>query len=49
MKKKMALLNIEAKKFVDAKTFIESFKEKDINSYNYISGLLNAKNNMPSS
>ena len=43
--KKMALLNIEAKKFVDAKTFIESFKEKDINSYNYISGLLNAKKN----
>ena len=43
--KKMALLNIEAKKFIDAKTFIESFKEKDINSYNYISGLLNAKNN----
>ncbi len=43
--KKMALLNIEAKKFIDAKTFIESFKEKDINSYNYVSGLLNAKNN----
>ena len=43
--KKMALLNIEAKKFVDAKTFIESFKEKDINSYNYFSGLLNAKKN----
>ncbi len=43
--KKMALLNIEAKKFIDAQTFIESFKEKDINSYNYISGLLNAKNN----
>ena len=43
--KKMALLNIEAKKFVDAKTFIESFKEKDMNSYNYVSGLLNAKKN----
>lgn len=43
--KKMALLSIEAKKFADAKTFIESFKEKDINSYNYFSGLLNVKNN----
>ena len=43
--KKMALLNIEAKKFIDAKTFINSLKEKDINSYYYISGLLNVRNN----
>ena len=43
--KKMALLNIEAKKFVDAKTFIDLLKEKDINSYYYMSGLLNIKNN----
>ena len=43
--KKMALLNIEAKKFIDAKTFINSLKEKDINSYYYISGLLNSRNN----
>ena len=43
--KKMALLNIEAKKFIDAKTFIDSLKEKDINSYYYMSGLLNIKNN----
>ena len=43
--KKMALLNIEAKKFIDAETFINSIKEKDINSYNYLSGVMNAKNN----
>ena len=43
--KKMALLNIEAKKFIYAKTFIDSLKEKDINSYYYMSGLLNTKNN----
>ncbi len=43
--KKMALLNIEARKFIDAKTFINSFKEKDINSYYYMSGLLNVGNN----
>ena len=41
--KKMALLNIEANNLSDAKTFIKSFKEKDINSYNYMNGLLNAK------
>ena len=43
--KKMALLNIEAKKFIDAETFINAIKEKDINSYNYLSGVMNAKNN----
>lgn len=43
--KKMALLNIEAKKFSDAKTFINSIKEKDINSYNFLYGLLNVKMN----
>ena len=43
--KKMALLNIEAKKYVDANTFIKSLKDKDINSYNYLKGILNFKKN----
>ena len=41
----MALLNIEAKKYVDANTFIKSLKDKDINSYNYLKGILNFKKN----
>ena len=43
--KKMALLNIEAKKFIDATTFIESLNDKDINSYNYLYGVFNFKKN----
>ena len=43
--KKMALLNIEAKKFIDATTFIESLKNKDVNSYNYLYGVFNTKKN----
>ena len=43
--KKMALLNIEAKKYIDANTFIKSLKKKDLNSYNYLKGILNFKKN----
>lgn len=46
--KKMALLNIKAKKYMDSNTFIESIKNKDINSYNFIKGILYVqKNNYP--
>ncbi len=43
--KKMALLNIEAGKFKDSAAFIDSIKEKDINSFNYLKGLVNSKKN----
>tara|TARA_B100000575_G_scaffold211845_1_gene172805 strand:- start:96 stop:1685 length:1590 start_codon:yes stop_codon:yes gene_type:complete len=43
--KKMALLNIEAGKFKDSMVFIDSIKEKDINSFNYLKGLVNSKKN----
>lgn len=42
--KKMAILNIKAKKFEDAKIFIESIKKVDINSFNYLTGLLKIEN-----
>ena len=43
--KKMALLNIEAGKFKDSMVFIDSIKEKDINSFNYLKGILSSKEN----
>ena len=46
--KKMALLNIKAKKYIDANTFIKSMKSKDTNSYNFLKGMLYIqKNNYP--
>ena len=43
--KKMALLNIEAGNFIDAKTFIDSLQEKDINIYHYLNGIYYLKKN----
>lgn len=41
--KKMAILNIEAKNYIDAITFINSIKDKNINGYNYLNGVINIK------
>ena len=43
--KKMALLNLEANKFEESVVFINSLKEKDINSFNYLQGVFNFKKN----
>ena len=40
--KKMALLNIKASNYIDADLFIDSLKDKNINSYYYLKGILNA-------
>ena len=40
--KKMAILNIKAKNYIDADSFINSIKEKNVNSYYYLKGILNS-------
>jgi len=42
---KMAILNIKVGKFVDAENFINSLKEKNLNSYNYLNGVKEKKKN----
>ena len=41
--KKMALLNIEAKKYIDAMTFINSLKDKNISDFHYLSGIVSTE------
>jgi len=40
---KMAILNIQAGKYIDADNFIDSLKERNPNSYNYLNGLKEKK------
>ena len=42
---KMAILNIKVGKFVDAENFINSLKEKNLNSYNYLNGVKEKQKN----
>ena len=43
--KKMALLNIKVKKYIDADIFIKSIENKDINSYNFLKGMFCSQKN----
>ena len=43
--KKMALLNIKVKKYIDADIFIKSIENKDINSYNFLKGMFYSQKN----
>jgi len=42
---KMAILNIQAERYIDAENFINSIKEKNPNSYNYLNGMKEKKKN----
>jgi len=42
---KMAILNLQVGKYTDAENFINSLKEKNLNSYNYLNGIKEKKKN----